>query len=118
MCQKAFGAFYGPFIMARNDHLTWTRGRPAYFQSSNLVRRGFCAACGTPLTYEATQGRTELAIGAFDDPAGLAPIYQLSLESRLPYVTSLDELPERSLSRTGEMISYQHPDHDTTDWPR
>ena len=70
MCQKAFGGFYGPLVTAHD--LVWTRGAPKHFQSSNKVRRGFCAECGTPLTYE-YDGGIELAIGAFDEPERAAP---------------------------------------------
>ncbi len=50
MCQKAFGAFYGPLVTGHG--LTFTRGEPSWFRSSNKVRRGFCGACGTPLIYD------------------------------------------------------------------
>ena len=71
MCQKAFGAYYAPLVSTRGALLEWTRGEPKRFRSSNVVQRGFCADCGTPLTYEAPDG-VALAAGAFDDPAGLA----------------------------------------------
>ena len=41
MCQKAFGSFFGPLVTAKG--LEWTRGGPTHFQSSNVVKRGFCA---------------------------------------------------------------------------
>lgn len=82
MCQKAFGAFYGPLVAAPG--LTWTRGAPAHFQSSNRARRGFCRDCGTPLTFEPDDGPVELAIGAFDEPARIPPTIQHGLEARLP----------------------------------
>ena len=47
MCQKAFGSFFGPLVTAFG--VSWTRGEPGWFQSSNKVRRGFCAQRGTPL---------------------------------------------------------------------
>ncbi len=56
MCQKAFGAYYAPLVSVRGVQFSWTRGQPRYFQSSNVVRRGFCADCGTPLSYEAPDG--------------------------------------------------------------
>jgi len=43
MCQKAFGAFYAPLVSVDDTALTWTRGAPKHFQSSNHVSRGFCA---------------------------------------------------------------------------
>ncbi len=72
MCQKAFGAFYAPLVSTRGANLVWTRGEPKRFQSSNAAARGFCAECGTPLTYEAPDG-VALAIGAFDHPDEYRP---------------------------------------------
>ncbi|CTP84088.1 hypothetical protein XTPLMG730_0675 [Xanthomonas translucens pv. phlei] len=51
MCQKAFGAYYAALVSTRGAQLLWTCGALKHFPSSNLVRRGFCADCGTPLTY-------------------------------------------------------------------
>ena len=122
MCQKAFGSFFGPFVTAPD--LTWTRGEPKYFQSSNRVRRGFCAECGTPLTYEADKGAPEVAIGAFDDPAAIRPLLQLSVATRLPWFDQMADLPELSRGEEAKMApfyasvrSFQHPDHDTDPWP-
>jgi len=117
MCQKAFGAFYGPLVGAPG--LRWTRGAPKHFQSSNLARRGFCGDCGTPLTFETNDGPAELAIGAFDDPAAIPPTIQHAMEARLPWVDTLYALPIRSRqeARAAEthyanVRSRQHPDHD------
>ncbi len=121
MCQKAFGAFFGPFVDALE--LEWTRGEPKYFQSSDNVRRGFCADCGTPLSFEAPDSPPNIAIGAFDDPAPIAPVLQIGLESKLPYVDGLADLPHRSAAETEKLAGYyasvesrQHPDHDTDEW--
>ena len=65
MCQKAFGAYYAPLVTVPDGRLEWTRGAPRHFQSSNLVRRGFCEACGTPLTYESPNGVSVAAGAAF-----------------------------------------------------
>jgi hypothetical protein len=118
MCQKAFGAFYAPLVSA--TAVTWTRGAPAYFQSSNRARRGFCQICGTPLTFEPDDGAVELAIGAFDDPMRIRPTIQHSVDARMPWLTELDGLPERSSEEAAEVQpyydsirSFQHPDHDT-----
>ena len=123
MCQKAFGAYYAPLVSTRGARLEWTRGEPKRFQSSNLVRRGFCGDCGTPLTYEAPDG-VALAAGAFDDPAGLAPWIQYGIEGRLPYVQGLSALPARRTEEDeaaanflSRIVSFQHPDHDTGHWP-
>jgi hypothetical protein len=123
MCQKAFGAFYAPLVSVREAKLVWTRGEPKRFQSSNAATRGFCADCGTPLTYEAPDG-VALAIGAFDTPQEIVPKIQWGIEGKLPYVDHVHELPgEHTLSDTeaapflATLVSYQHPDHDTDTWP-
>ncbi|WP_011580308.1 MULTISPECIES: GFA family protein [Chelativorans] len=123
MCQKAFGNFYAPLVSARKAKLEWTRGEPKRFQSSNHVKRGFCAECGTPLTYEAPDG-IALAIGAFDHPEEVAPRIQWGIEGKLPYVDTLHTLPgHATMEDTGateflaDLVSYQHPDHDTDQWP-
>lgn len=123
MCQKAFGAYYAPLVSTRGAALVWTRGTPARYQSSNLVARGFCAQCGTPLTYEAPDG-VALAAGAFEDPAALPPHIQYGVEGRLPFTDSLHALPARRTEQDiaaqaflSRIVSFQHPDHDTPTWP-
>jgi hypothetical protein len=120
MCQKAFGGFYGPLVTALG--LEWTRGSPKHFASSNQVRRGFCADCGTPLTYE-YEGGIDLAIGAFDEPERVAPIIQLNPRDKLAFVDGIPALPTRPPGENAEteaffttIVSHQHPDHDTGEW--
>jgi len=121
MCQKAFAAPYGALVYV--DKVEWTRGKPKHFQSSKVVRRGFCGDCGTPLTYE-WDGKIDLAICAFDDPAAIAPEIQLAEESRLPWCDAAADLPTRTPAQKAKFApmmaanpSYQHPDHDTSHWP-
>jgi hypothetical protein len=123
MCQKAFGAYYAPLVSVRGAELEWTRGERKRFQSSNVVERGFCADCGTPLTYEAPDG-IAIAAGAFDDPAALPPVIQFGTERKIAFVDHLHALPARVTEDDAEaapfvldLVSYQHPDHDTATWP-
>jgi hypothetical protein len=126
MCQKAFGAFFGPLVSSYG--LTWTRGTPRYFLSSNKVRRGFCADCGTPLSYEllgrSKEQEIEVAIGAFDDPELAAPTLQVNPEDKLGFFDGLTNLPVRTGAAAAQqerfnasVVSHQHPDHDTNVWP-
>lgn len=119
MCQKATGGFFGPYVGVNADELVWTRGERKRFQSSNKVWRGFCEACGTPLTYEYMGAAIALAHGALDDPAAAAPTKQLGSPSRLPWVDGLADLPvheptePRAAAHLAGIESLQHPDHDT-----
>ncbi|MGA0602585.1 GFA family protein [Caulobacter sp. KR2-114] len=114
MCQKATGGPFGPYVNAP-EGLTWSRGEPKRFQSSNRVKRGFCPDCGTPLTFEWNDKLVALAIGAFDDPSVAPPTIQFSTASRVPWFEHLASLPVRPEDDTpwiAEIVSYQHPDHD------
>lgn len=48
MYPKATGAPFASFADIEQTDFTWTRGKPAAFQSSSMAERDFCAACGTP----------------------------------------------------------------------
>jgi len=120
MCQKAFGATGGALVTAKG--LAWTRGAPAHFQSSTRIRRGFCAACGTPLTFE-YDGLVDLAIAAFDRAAEITPVIQLSPGAALPWTAHVTALPgyppeehQRRQAWMTSIVSRQHPDHDTEQW--
>ncbi len=117
MCQKATGGLFGPYVAL--DGLTWTRGERRRFQSSNKVWRGFCDACGTPLTWEHVGGLMSVMIGTLDDPAAARPTEQLGSASKLPWADDLPHLPvheptePRAAAHLASIASLQHPDHDT-----
>lgn len=120
MCQKAFGGFFGPLVTV-NGEAEWTRGEPSYFQSSINIARGFCAACGTPLTYR-HPGGLEIAIGALDNRDDLAPQIQVNFAARNAWVTTIFDQPVHEdpnyYMQQEQIISFQHPDHDTEVWPQ
>lgn len=117
MCQKATGGLFGPYVGL--EGVVWTRGERKRFRSSNKVWRGFCEACGTPLTWEHEAGLVGVAIGALDDPAAVRFTEQLGSESKLPSFDTLADLPiheptePRAAAHLASIESLQHPDHDT-----
>jgi hypothetical protein len=120
MCQKQFGGFFSALVTAPEEGVEWMRGEPSYFQSSINIDRGFCSSCGTPMTYR-HPGGLELAIGTFDDRSDLAPQIQVNYDSRLPWVETIFDTPVHRdpdyYARQEQIISFQHPDHDTDVWP-
>lgn len=118
MCQKAYGNFFAPLVSVREAFMVWTKAEPRRFQSSNLVKRGFCDHCGTPLTYEAPDGLA-LSIAAFDHPEAIEPVIQYGIESKLGYVDHLGALEARTTLEDleaaaflAEIQSFQYPDED------
>jgi hypothetical protein len=121
MCQKAFAAPYAALVTVRADQLVWTRGARSRFQSSNKVSRGFCGACGTPLTFEWDAAKIDLAICVFDQAGEIAPQVQLRGAAALPWTATAAGLPQvdgpQVEAHDAGVVSYQHPDHDTREWP-
>ena len=126
MCQKAAGNLFAALVGVRHEHLTWTRGTPAEFNSSDQAARGFCAACGTSLYYRTLGGpHVSISIGAFDDPAGIPLLYQMGLEGKHPSLFHLQDVEEAGTSESADpegtaairATNHQHPDHDTDHWP-
>jgi hypothetical protein len=121
MCQKAFGGFFGALVIAHD--LEWTRGKPKTFASSDKVKRGFCAECGTPLTYD-YGADIEVAVGALDEPSVVPPTIQVNPRDKQPFFDGLCSLPTRAPGAepkqeafNASIVSHQHPDHDTAVWP-
>ncbi|WP_246476251.1 GFA family protein [Roseibium litorale] len=119
MCQKAAGNIFLPLISVQQAQLRWTRGEPKMFRSSETIQRGFCADCGTPLTYQHDGGIPELTIGSFDHPEQLEPQVQANAERTIPWAATIFE--KRNVTQTLDAAwikTYQHPDHDTETWPQ
>lgn len=126
MCQKAMGNLFAALVGVRHEHLTWTRGNPAEFMSSDLAARGYCRDCGTPLYYRFLGGEhISFAIGAFDDPQSVPLLYQFGIEGKHPSLNHLDDVEvvgtteEAMADEAAEILvsNHQHPDRDTNDWP-
>jgi hypothetical protein len=127
MCQKAVGNYFAALVSTPKVKLSWTRGLPARFSSSEGVDRGFCQDCGTPLFYDAVHSLdVGLMIGALDRPADISPISQDSIESRVPWFGEILTVPDSGTSeqldgqkRVADVAATnrQHPDHYTENWP-
>ena len=119
MCQKATGSPYGAYAPMPRDALSFTRGAPRLFQSSDIAERGFCADCGTPLTYRnLTSERISVTICSLDDPDSVAPEHQLDALNAVAWVGECLTKPNTQIAdwlvqkHIGEIGSHQHPDHD------
>lgn len=117
MCQKAVGGLFAPLVEA--FEVIWTRGERSIFHSSHTNWRGFCKACGTPLTYE-YKDFIEITIGTLDNPNDAMPEVQVNARYRTHCFDGLTNLPtktdEEQLADEGwntSVVSKQHPDHDT-----
>jgi hypothetical protein len=71
------------------------KGKPVEFRSSPPVRRTFCPACGTQLTYVHDNQKETLDVTtcSLDDPAAFPPTHHSWLSHNVPWVRFGDGLP-------------------------
>ena len=94
MCQRATGGVAAALKQVPRAAVTWTAQPPDRYRSSPIAQRGFCAACGTPLTYEGDgSDGMDLTVGSFDDPARLRPVSVTGIESRHDAWVDTSDLP-------------------------
>jgi hypothetical protein len=106
MCRRATGGVFAALAGTAPEHFAWTRGTPSYFASSNLAKRAFCGACGTPLSfkYHTPAARMYTTLGSLDHPESAPIVKQFGVESRLPWVKFCEDVPAE---RTGETAAAQ-----------
>ncbi len=87
-CRMATGAPVVGFADLAPGQFAWTRGEPTFYASSPAVRRGFCPACGTSLTYESDDlpGEVHVLSATLDDPAAVPPTGEFFAEEKIPWV--------------------------------
>jgi len=105
MCQLAFGNIFATFINFEKAKLKWLKSTPDHFASSKLALRGFCAKCGTPLSFEyADSDRMDIALGSIDDPTVFKPTSHYGTESRVENFAHEDLLPCKRFDENKEFI--------------
>lgn len=101
MCQRATGGVFAALMQVRKDAVTWGGQEPDRRRSSPIAVRGFCARCGTPLTYEGDgSGHMDLTVGSFDEPGRFKPFGNFGVESRHEAWADTTSLPDK---RTDEL---------------
>ena len=119
MCQKASGGPFMTFGGVRMSEFIVTHGAISTFPSSDIAERGFCAQCGTPLTYHGLgSDRVSVTLGSLDDPNAAEPATQLGVESRLRWLARSLSAPETrteqwlARKKIGAVHNRQHPDRE------
>lgn len=98
MCRRATGGVSIAFVNIARADVAWTGAAPAFYRSSPIAQRPFCADCGTPLGFQFLDGdRMDLTVGSFDDPAFFRPTSNFSIETMLPAWSDTAHLPGRRL---------------------
>ena len=101
-CRGISGAPFVAWFTAPTGSFRIVAGVPARFSSSEQVTRTFCAACGTPLTYESARHSDRIYVTAcsLEDPEQAPPVDHTYDQSRLSWVKLGDALPVYAAARS------------------
>jgi len=95
MCRRACAAPAVAWAMFAESKVAFLKGALATYESSAGARRGFCANCGTQISFQADYipGLIDITIGSLDRPELVAPSFHYWDSMRLPWVRLADALP-------------------------
>lgn len=95
-CRRASGAPFVAWATFARSAFQLAQGTLSTVRSSDKVARGFCAACGTSLTYAHDERSAEIdvTLATLDDASAVAPEYHIWVWDKLPWVTIGDGLPQ------------------------
>ena len=94
-CRRNTGSAVATFIGYRPDQVLFESDSRQFYASSEGVSRGFCAHCGTPVSYESTRWPNEihLYLGLMDHPERLEPTAHVHYAEKVPWLDIDDRLP-------------------------
>lgn len=100
-CRRIAASPVVAWVTFHKAHFRFTSGPHSEFRSSAGVRRMFCPACGTQLTYEndALASEVDVTTCSLDHPEAFPPTHHSWLSHDLPWVRFGDELPSFPESR-------------------
>ncbi|MCK5751063.1 MAG: GFA family protein [Oricola sp.] len=100
-CRRWSGHQWASLNVPKAD-FAFIRGedKVAWFDSSDVARRGFCSACGTSLFWdghgiELGKGKLSVALGALEPPTGLRLEEHIFVADKGDYYDIADGLPQR-----------------------
>jgi hypothetical protein len=108
-CRRATSSPMTTWISVPRSAFRFKQGTPRYYNSSPDATRGFCATCGSPLTYENRNipGEIHLYAASLADPSHVRPTRHVFAEEQLPWLEIADQLPRFSKdSRGAQPVCY------------
>lgn len=97
-CQRGSGAPAVAWLTVQAAALHFAGTPVREYGSSPGVWRGFCAACGTPLTYRnaARPGEVDVTVCSLDDAASVAPVDHIWMQDALAWDRPGDGLAQHA----------------------
>lgn len=95
MCRRAGAAPAVAWAMFPEAQVAFAGDERKMYASSPEARRGFCAACGTPISFTASfmPGLIDVTIASLDDPESIKPTLHYWHSKHLSWSEFADALP-------------------------
>lgn len=94
-CRKQSGHYFASANLPKAAVALQGEANITWYQSSEKVRRGFCAQCGSWLFWEPVfQDWTSVALGALNGPTGLTLERHIFVADKGDYYVIADGLPQ------------------------
>lgn len=120
ICQRFTGSAMSTWTAFPSASVAFAGAEPRYFRSSPIAERGFCPSCGSSLTYRMLKPKPAMFLVFFtsslDEPQAHAPVAHSGMESRMPWLEILDDLPRtqcadsRSLQAAWSSVGLPDPE--------
>ncbi len=93
-CRRNTASLVATFVGYHPEAVKFPAASRRVFESSPGVLRGFCARCGTPISYESSRFPDEihLYVGLMDDPARFSPAFHVHFAERIEGFEIADDL--------------------------
>lgn len=94
-CRRVSAAPVVAWVTFDNSSFAIVKGTLSEYSSSDPVRRTFCAACGTPLTYRHKDNAATIDVTtcSLDEPGMFPPTHHSWLSHDIAWVRFGDDLP-------------------------
>jgi hypothetical protein len=94
-CRRHSGALFATDVGFRLPGFGWEKGAPTYYQSSEVLQRGFCGRCGSTISARYLEDMDLIVIpaGTLDHVERVMPQYHTMTESQVPWLKIDDGLP-------------------------
>ncbi|MDX1431486.1 MAG: GFA family protein [Gammaproteobacteria bacterium] len=113
-CRRNTGSAVATFVGFHRDQVDFVQGERRLFASSPGVRRGFCADCGTPISYEADRFGDEihLYLCTLDDPDAFPAESHVYHGERVAWFEIHDALPRYAATARADAPASWGPLHE------
>ena len=95
ICRRQSGHYWASTDLPRSAVTIHGAENVTWYQSSEKIRRGFCATCGSVLFFDPVhRDWTAIAMGAFDKPTGTRLAKHIFVEDKGDYYEIADGVPQ------------------------